>query len=383
MASYPNRSVEQQLLDCTFDWLTNLENNTNTDVIYFDLKKIAFDSVSHSKLIQKLASYNIKGPLLSWIQNFLSNRCQRVKIGQAFSEWTPVLSGVPQGSVLGPVLFLIFINDVCSTISTDCSIKLFADDIKIYIKNGLDQSSLQANINKIFNYCTSHQLSVNLSKVFVLHIGYNNPQYVYDINGHKITSVNEIRDLGVVIDSSLSFSTQTSLVYAKARKVACLILRTFISRDPRLLMNAFNTYVLPLLTFSSSVWFPKKKSDFNLIEKVLRKFTKAIDHSSSYESRLSSLNINSMFSRFNIHDLLTAQKILLNQTGLQPEKFFKFLSLARNSSKLSIPKLTERFKHFFCYRITDKYNSIPSDDKLSFTSFKTYCINNFYNNSTI
>ena len=122
-------STCSQLLECVNDWSLALNSHSNVDVIYTDFSK-AFDCVVHSKLIVKLESYGISGRLLLWIQDFLSNRTQAVKIGRHRSSFTDVLSGVPQGSVLGPLLFLLFINDIVDIISNDLSIKLYADDVK-------------------------------------------------------------------------------------------------------------------------------------------------------------------------------------------------------------------------------------------------------------
>ena len=126
------RSPCTNLLESTNDWSTALDNHLITDVIYIDFRK-AFDSVSHSKLIFKLSLYNIRGNLLKWITAFLTDRSQQVKISSALSDPIRIVSGVPQGSVLGPTLFLLFINDLSSVVNNlECTIKLFADDLKLY-----------------------------------------------------------------------------------------------------------------------------------------------------------------------------------------------------------------------------------------------------------
>ena len=125
----PGRSCMTQLITCIDRWTELLDNGDPLDVIYLDFKK-AFDSVPHQRLLQKLEAYGITGKLHQWLSDFLIGRQQRVVIGQDSSEWTTVKSGIPQGSVLGPVLFVIFINDLPNAINS--AVKIFADDTKIY-----------------------------------------------------------------------------------------------------------------------------------------------------------------------------------------------------------------------------------------------------------
>ena len=124
------KSVESQLLMCYTHWITSLDNNKFVDIIYLDYAK-AFDKVCHNKLIAKLSNIGIVGPILDWIKSFLSNRSQRVRINNTISESANILSGVPQGSVIGPLLFLIYINDLVDSIDTDITINPFADDTKL------------------------------------------------------------------------------------------------------------------------------------------------------------------------------------------------------------------------------------------------------------
>ena len=136
-----------------------------------DLSK-AFDSVPHERLLLKLNRHGIDGPLLLWFRNFLKNRQQRVTIRGTFSNWSPVTSGVPQGTILGPTLFLLYVNDIPNVVSS--SIKLFADDTKIYreINNAEDTLALQSDLDCLENWTRSWQVKFNPQKCEAMRITY-------------------------------------------------------------------------------------------------------------------------------------------------------------------------------------------------------------------
>ena len=198
------RSTTIQLLDCITAWHQNLSSKHQTDVIYLDFAK-AFDSVVHAKLLLRLENYGITGHVLQWIHDFLNNRTQKVRVGSSLSSPSSVSSGVPQGSVLGPTLFLIFINDICRVICNDVEMKLFADDVKLY-RNIIDESScnkIQTCLDNIFAWCNAWQLKLSPTKCAVLSIGYKKYDFCYKINNIAIQHVIFFKDLGVIVDQSL------------------------------------------------------------------------------------------------------------------------------------------------------------------------------------
>jgi len=163
------KSTCTNLLECLNDWSFNMQAKTVNDIIYFDFKK-AFDSVSHSKLLTKLRAYGISGDLFDWIEAFLSNRKQAVTICNTLSFFIPVISGVPQGSVLGPTLFLLFINDVTDIfdgLSVTC--KLYADDIKLYTSYCFNQlhSNLVDATERLIAWADNWQLKLAADKCIV------------------------------------------------------------------------------------------------------------------------------------------------------------------------------------------------------------------------
>ena len=175
------RSTTLQMLVCNEEWTKLMDDNERVDIIYLDFKK-AFDSVSHKALLYKLSMYGLSGPVLLWIEAFLTDRRQRVFIGDSYSEWCKVESGVPQGSVLGPLLFLLYINDLPKVVKHS-SIKLFADDTKIYRKSTSldDRELLQEDLNEISKWCNTWHLSLNLEKCVAVYLGRTNVCHKYSV----------------------------------------------------------------------------------------------------------------------------------------------------------------------------------------------------------
>ena len=161
-----------QLLSCYNDWCLSRNSSKVSDVIFLDLSK-AFDSVPHERLLLKLNRYGIDRQLYLWFRNFLTNRRQRVQIRGSYSEWSPVISGVPQGSILGPIMFLIYVNDIPNIITSTA--KLFADDTKIYrqINKVVDSIALQSDLTALDLWADRWQVKFNPSKCEVMRIIHN------------------------------------------------------------------------------------------------------------------------------------------------------------------------------------------------------------------
>ena len=233
------KSTSTQLLQCINDWSKTLDNKGWVDVIYLDIAK-AFDSVSHTKLLRKLENSGITGRMLNWIAAFLSNRSQTVHFNDCTSNAVPVTSGVPQGSVLGPILFLIYINDLPDVVK-NCKIKLFADDSKIYFmgQKGESSNSLQTDLERVFEWCNSVQLSIAFNKSAVLHFGAtHNPHSDFVINNYTIPSVTEMKDLGIIMSSDFKFKKHCNHI---AKKTRILFFMVFIVVLSHVTHNSFLT----------------------------------------------------------------------------------------------------------------------------------------------
>mgnify|MGYP003477484535 FL=1 len=191
------RSCLTNLLEYLETVTSLLDDNQPVDVIYLDFAK-AFDKVPHGRLAAKLEALGIGGNVLNWIKNWLTNRRQRVNINGELSSWIAVLSGVPQGSVLGPLLFLIFINDIDENVIS--KLWKFADDSKIChgVKNENDAKIIQSDLKLLFKWSVDWQMLFNVEKCVVLHMGYNNQKFEYEMGGNKLKSVDQEKDLGVL-----------------------------------------------------------------------------------------------------------------------------------------------------------------------------------------
>ena len=169
----------------------------------------------------------IRGNVLKWVKDLLSNRKQRVVLGNSSSNWSEVTSGIPQGSVLGPILFVVFINDLPKKILSN--IKNFADDTKIFraLRSVNDISVLQNDINNLLQWSETWQLPFNISKCKIVHYGKNNPEYTYLMKDVPMKQELTEKDLGVNFDHDFSFSTHIQKIISKANSRVGIIKRTF------------------------------------------------------------------------------------------------------------------------------------------------------------
>ena len=358
-------STTTNLLESLHDWSLSLTNNNSVTIAYIDFC-CAFDSISHSKLLHKILKYGIKGNLHSWINAFLSNRTQVVKVGSNFSSSIPVISGVPQGSVLGPLLFLLFINDIANNMNLGIKIKLFADDVKLYTEISLpsDHSNFQSQLNNIHSWASIWQIKISYEKSNILNLNTKiHPSFYFtDI---PILPVDSMRDLGILVQADLKFNTHIHNIIAKAKQRASLIHRSFLSKDVQSLSRAFVTYVRPTLEYASAAWSPSSLTLIHEIESVQRSFTKRIPglHNFSYVERLKLLKLKSLEHRRLIADLVTCYNIIHNKIEITNDHILELSNttqLRGNPFKLKHPKIKNNIqKHFFSNRIINSWNSLP------------------------
>jgi hypothetical protein len=292
------RSTVLQLLKVLDEWSECLESGGQMDVIYTDFEK-AFDKGPHRRLLSKLKSYNINSDVVEWIENFLSNRKHRVKINGVFSGWQDVLSGIPQGSILGPLLFIIYINDIVDCCDSSKNF-LYADDAKIFkhILNDSDKKNLQNDLDNVKNWSDRWLLKLNVKKCKVISFG---KDYNKDTENHIncnnnlciLENLDQINDPGVIIDSKLKFEVHIIEKVKKAYSILGLIKRNFINMIPNTFILLYKSMVRSHLEYANNVWSPYRVMDIEKIEKVQKRATKMIFSLKhlKYESRLRLLGL--------------------------------------------------------------------------------------------
>ena len=266
------RSCETQLIMLIEDLARSASLGKQTNIILLDFSK-AFDKVNHSKLLWKLHQYGIRGQVLNWVRAFLGSRSQRVVIDGEESESVPVTSGVPQGSVLGPILFLIYNNDLPDEVCSQ--VRLFADDTALYltIKSEDDGSALQNDLDILSKWETRWDMEFNPSKCQVVHVtGSKIPiKKDYVLHGQVLESVSCAKYLGVDISSTLSWNSHINRIVSSATRTLNVVRRNIKTKIPKVRETAYNSLVRPQLEYASAVWDPNHKKRISQIEQIQRR----------------------------------------------------------------------------------------------------------------
>lgn len=354
------RSCILQLLDVMEDWSLYMDNNISWDTLYLDFAK-AFDKVPHKRLLKKLYSYGIRGSILEWITDFLTGRRQQVAVKGEKSEWQNVISGVPQGSVLGPVLFIIFINDLPDVVES--IVKIFADDTKIYAPTS-KSDVLQNDLDALYDWSKLWDMKFNVNKCKQIHYGRNNPENVYTMNNIDIIKDEQEKDLGIIFQNDLKFSQHISSKINKANSILGLINRTFIFKDQYTFLRLYVALVRPHVEYGNTIWYPHLKKDINAVEKVQMRATKLIPdiRHLSYEDRLKVLKLPSLTHRRRRGDMIQAFKILKGFEDISYERFFTVISTNTRGHnwKLAKPRCNTSFRlRHFSQRIINDWNNLP------------------------
>ena len=312
------RSTPLQLLTVLDNWTDILDRGSSIDVVYFDFMK-AFDKVPHQRLLMKLMSYDIDGTVLKWISAFLSNWRQRVIVNGQDSEWSDVTSGVPQGSVLDPVRFVLYIDDLPDVVDAGANIYMFTDDTKLCreINDTSDEDILQNDIDKMNEWSKDWLMSFHPAKYKVLQIGRPIAELTdlllyYTLRGHKLEVVQSEMDIGVVIDCDLSFDIHLAVRVNKATRLVNIIRRSFMYLDKESFLCLYKSIVRPHLEYANQVWAPRLQRQIDSEENVHRTATKLIPgfDNLEYKERLKKLKLPTLTYRRLKDDLIEIFKII-------------------------------------------------------------------------
>ena len=265
------RSCESQLLTTLADFQKSLNLKGQIDAVLLDFSK-AFDKVDHRLLLNKMYNLGISGPLLKWSKSFLSNRLQHVIVDGCKSDANKVLSGVPQGTVLGPLFFLIYINDICQDLSPGTAIRLFADDSLLYreIRTPEDASILQRDLDTLQLWETRNKMEFHPGKCQVIRITNKKTPILgsYNIHGVILQFSNSVKYLGVTIDSKLSFREQCDSVCHRAHFMLSFLERNFYKCPQKVKEQCYFTLVRPILEYGCTAWDPHHEDKITKLELI-------------------------------------------------------------------------------------------------------------------
>ena len=375
------RSCESQLLITSHDLLNNLDRGIQTDAAILDFSK-AFDKVPHHRLLAKLNYYGLRHSLLQWSRCFLTERTQRTVVNGVASEWAPVLSGVPQGTVLGPLFFLLYINDIPSCVTSE--VRLFADDCLIYrqIQSMDDQAALQRDLNALDQWGSTWMMAFNTKKCHTMSFTKaRKPRFSfeYSLAGDLLQSVASHPYLGLTFSRKLNWNDHIDHICARANQALGFIRRN-LSKCPRTLKEmAYKTLVRPLLEYCSPVWNPHQSTRTNQIEMVQRRAARFVlrryGRLDSPTEMLESLKWPSLHERRQDQSLTTVFKVVNNLTAIDKDSYFinQAGSTRRKHDQTfrRIQCATDAYRHSFFPGIIQHWNALP-EHVVSAPSLETF-----------
>ena len=352
------KSCNTNLLTLTDNIVSSLYDDKSLDIIYFDFAK-AFDTVNHNLLLRKLKThYKIEARLLKFLINYLQNRHQRVVLENVFSDYLPVIPGVPQGSILGPLLFFLFINDISSGISTGTNICLFADDTKIWhqMTSNEDCDILQKEIYYLYHRCISNQMKVHPDKCKVVSINTKSTnsklanfshlppsRFNYTLGNDILDYETNEQDLAVIVGSNFSWSEQHDKVINKASQMPGLTKRTchFVVNNHRK-RTLYLALVRSQFEHCSAIWRPVTSTQISKFEAVQKNAIKWILNEEflsyfdddTYIKKCREINILPIIKKFDLNDLILFYKIVNEYVHIDlPNYISKFNGISKLRKK--------------------------------------------------
>ena len=360
----PGKSCLTNLLEFLSYCTEEVDEGHCLDVIYLDFNK-AFDKVSHNGLLIQLQRHGVSDIIINWIRVWLCQRKQRVLLNGAKSHWVNVVSGVPQGSVLGPILFNIFINNI--ELNLGSRVFKFADDMKLVNRaNDSGSKQMQADLDTLVAWAKTWHMSFNYSKCKVLHVGKNNIGKLFYMDGQALESIIEEKDLGIKLSNDLKWAKQSREAAMRAFRMLGAINRNVTYKSKYVIRKLYCAYVRPHLEYCIQAWSPYHQKDTKLLERVQRRATKLVKgfQHLSYEERLKKLNLKSLSYRRHKADMVQVFKCIKGIDKLNFGNMFKFSNTGKTRGhKYKLQK--QKFKtgirqNFFSQRVINSWNNLPS-----------------------
>ena len=365
-------SCETQLVTTLHDLLRTRDLGVQLDVAILDFSK-AFDKVPHRRLLNKLQLYGISGPTHNWIRAFLTGRTQSVVVEGSKSISSPVTSGVPQGSVLGPLLFLLFINDLPSVLDPATRCRLFADDCVVYrnIRTIEDQIQLQRDLYALETWGTQWGMSFNADKCNIMTIARQTTPhvYLYQLNNQVLKHVNDCKYLGITISADLSWETHVNTTAKKANSRLGFLKRNLKGSPKRLKQTAFITLTRSLLEYGMATWDPHLQKDIDTLERIQRRAARWIERdyrpTTSVTEMLENLSLDPLADRREAARLILMFKIMHNHVSIPPDDLDlqPASQRTRSSHRKKLQHLrasTEAYRNSFATRTIPIWNTLPA-----------------------
>ena len=367
------RSTEDQLLLSYGKIAKEVDSGKVVDAVYLDYSK-AFDVLSHRILLDKAESLGFSPQVLSWIRCFLSNRTMQVSVGGSNSSPRAVSSGVPQGSVLGPLLFIVYVNSLGQNFT--CEWYSFADDLKLFVSkskqaSGTSDPMLQNDLDSLFAISHSWNLKLNPKKCIVMRFGSSNysdgADSGYMLGGVSLKLVNTHRDLGVLVDSSLRFHPHIAEIVRKSSGLANQLIRSTVCRSPKFMVTLFISHLRPILDYCSTVWNCGYLGDMRKLEGVQRRWTSNVSglEGLEYEDRLKILNLYSIRGRLVRSDLIKVWRAFQSDGDIDLLSLFErhyHAATRGHSYKISLPRChSNTLRRFLSARTVEIWNGLPTD----------------------
>ena len=376
------RSCETQLITTLNDFSKTLNNSGQTDAVLLDFSK-AFDKVDHKILLSKLDCMGIQGPLHDWMSSFLQGRTQYVIVDGAFSDPCKVLSGVPQGTVLGPLFFLIYINDIQDNLSPGTFLRLFADDSLLYrvINDISDCYTLQKDLLQLQKWEKDNKMEFHPNKCQMIRLTNKTDHIVffkYNIHNVILQEFDSAKYLGVTIDNHLNWKSQCNNVSKKSSFMLSFLERNFSRCPPKVKENLFNALVRPLLEYGCCVWDPYKDNQIDRLEMINKRAARFITGNykmvhGNTDRNMKSLGWSSLSQRRSKIKLIMLFKIRTNQVHIPPEEL-ELIENTRKPLNYFIPQSSvDSHIHSFYPSTIRLWNSLPNSIKTisSTSSFKS------------